>query len=331
MIFCARSASNSRRLPSTEVSAALPMKLMISAAVRMPPTELLLIFSLPDSRSVSTVFKFTQRRGLNAFERGDAQQDVVAQLLGELPENIACLVAIEMHQDGGDDLRVLALDQLRHGLRIDPLEALDAAGILAFQNTADVVRRFVFAQRFLKYGAGIAFRIEVQKKRFVLVARLQKSLSTASISSQAQFFESCHRCTEFLHLQVTEMLKHLHSLDPRPATKAAPRFCRYPGHSWPATHCLTTFATSFGSSLANCRASCQVLLMLRNLRCGVDRQSSCGSSSSSVRRRAMAGCGWFMRFRDGPQHSQHQIQNQSADQQSLDNLLGKVNHFRLFP
>ena len=122
------------------------MKLMISAAVRIPPTGLLLMFSLPDSRSVSTSLSSRKCRGLYAFERGDAQQYVVAQLLGELSQNFACLVAVEMHQDGGDNLGMLAPDQFRHRGRIHPFEAFYAAGVAAFENAADDIGGLFFPE-----------------------------------------------------------------------------------------------------------------------------------------------------------------------------------------
>ena len=116
-----------------------------------------------------------------------------------------------MHQDGGDYLRVLALDQLRHGLRIDPFEPFDAACILALQDAADVVGGLVFAQSPLQYGAGIAFGIKVQKKRLGNDTAAKIAEHRINLS-HAQVFQFCHRCAKFLHLQLTQVLQYLHSL-----------------------------------------------------------------------------------------------------------------------
>ncbi len=103
-----------------------------------------------------------------------------------------------MHQDGGDDLGMLAFNQFRHRWRIYPLEALDSAGIAAFQNTADVVGRFVVAQCFLKYRAGVIFRIEVQEK-VLLRGAAQKSVDHGINLLPAEILEFGHRRADFLH------------------------------------------------------------------------------------------------------------------------------------
>jgi hypothetical protein len=61
--------------------------------------------------------QFAQRGRLHAVQRRDAQQDVVAQAIGEVLEDLAGMVEFEVHQDGGDDLRMLVADQVGHARR----------------------------------------------------------------------------------------------------------------------------------------------------------------------------------------------------------------------
>ena len=148
---------------------------------------------------------------MNTLERGDTEQYVITQLLGELAQNIAGFMAIQMHQDGGDDLRMLALDQLRDRLRIDPFEPFYTAGVVAFQNTADNVRRLVLAQRPFKYRSGIAFGVEIHKKVFS-VGAVAKIAEHGIDLLLAQVLDFCHCDAQLLHLERVQMLEYLHCL-----------------------------------------------------------------------------------------------------------------------
>ena len=213
------------------------MKLMISAAVRMPPTELLLIFSLPDKSLVSTSLSSRSADGW-------MPSSVAMRSNTSLRSRSESCPRISLAWSRSRWTRMVAmicgcspLDQFRHRLRIHPLEAFDAAGVAALQNTADVVCRLVVAQRSFKHCAGVVFRIEHPEERFCSRTRPQKSLSTLSTCSRLRFFSFAIAAPSFCTSQRVEMLQHLHRLAPRPATAARWRFCCMPS-SFMASHPL---------------------------------------------------------------------------------------------
>jgi hypothetical protein len=93
-----------------------------------------------------------QRQRLDAVERGDAHQHLVALALGEELEHVGGLVELQVHQDGGDDLRVLVAQQFGHRARVHPLQALDAGDVVALQDAVDQQVGLVLAQRLAQHG-----------------------------------------------------------------------------------------------------------------------------------------------------------------------------------
>ncbi len=82
---------------------------------------------------------------MHTIERGDAQHHVIAQALSEMIEHFTGVVALQVDQDGGDDLRMFIAHQLSNRLRIHPFQALDAAGVARAENAVEQRGSLVFA------------------------------------------------------------------------------------------------------------------------------------------------------------------------------------------
>src|SRR5690606_9167946 len=112
-----------------------------------------------------------QRRRLHAAKGGDAQHDVVAQPFGQQRQHVGGAVAFQVHQDRGDDLRMLVHDELGHVLRIEPVQGVDAAGaVAAFQNVFDEAGGAVGTQCLGEYGTDVF--VGTQRDRHELVGFL---------------------------------------------------------------------------------------------------------------------------------------------------------------
>jgi hypothetical protein len=55
-----------------------------------------------------------ERSRLDAVQGGNAQHHIWAHGIVEKRDNFRCLIALEMHENGCNDLGVFAADQLRH-------------------------------------------------------------------------------------------------------------------------------------------------------------------------------------------------------------------------
>ena len=115
---------------------------MISAAGLTPPR-------------LDFLVQVAHGRRLDAVERGHAHQHLVALALSEQLQHLGRMVALQVHQDGGDDLRVLVAHQLGHGRRIHPLQAFDAADIVALQDAVEQQVGLVLAERALEHRAHV--------------------------------------------------------------------------------------------------------------------------------------------------------------------------------
>lgn len=103
---------------------------MISAAVRTPPT-LAALEILAVEQVIQHVGQLLERRRLHPAEGGDTQHDVVTLALVEVRQDIRRLGALQVHQDGGDDLRVFLADDIGGRLRLHKVEGFDAVGGIA--------------------------------------------------------------------------------------------------------------------------------------------------------------------------------------------------------
>ena len=153
------------------------------------------------------VVQFLQCRGLDAVERCDAQQHVVAHALGQEREDFRRLVALEMDHDGRDDLRVLVADQLRHRARTHPLQAFDAAGVAALQNAVDQRGGFVVAERLLQHVADVIVGGDAHRAAaFRLLAEFADHVFDFLAADRLQ---ARHRRAYLLHFARTEVLEDL--------------------------------------------------------------------------------------------------------------------------
>ena len=66
-----------------------------------------------------------ESRRLYATERRNPQDDIVAQFLFEQLENIGRLMAVQVYQNGGNDLRVLVADELGDHGRFHQVQGID--------------------------------------------------------------------------------------------------------------------------------------------------------------------------------------------------------------
>lgn len=120
-----------------------------------------------------------QRRRLHAAEGGDTQHHVVAQALIELRQNISRLTALEMDQDGGDDLRVFIADQVGGALRLHKVERLHPGGGFAgFEDILQQAGGTLFAQRFHQHRSQVVAGVNAQGgELFGIVFKFRQDLA----------------------------------------------------------------------------------------------------------------------------------------------------------
>src|SRR6201996_1741639 len=92
---------------------------------------------------------------LDAVQRGDADQHLVALAFGERLQHARGLVEVEVHQDRRDDLRVFVAQQLGHRAGVHPLERLDAGDVAALQDAVDQQAGLVLAERLAQHGLDV--------------------------------------------------------------------------------------------------------------------------------------------------------------------------------
>jgi hypothetical protein len=101
--------------------------LMISAAVFTPPSDALLHAVAAGQHLAHHLVQVLQRLGW--MPSSVAMRTITSLRWRSLKqlEHVGHLVELQVHQDRGDDLRVLVAQQLGHRARVHPLQALDAA------------------------------------------------------------------------------------------------------------------------------------------------------------------------------------------------------------
>ncbi len=109
------------------------------------------------------VVEFAQRGRLHAVQGCNTKDDVVAQTFREIVDDAAGMVALQVDQDGGDDLRVFVADELGHRLRVHPLEAFDTGGIAPAEDAVEQGSGLVVAQRLGQHAADVFVRIQTQR------------------------------------------------------------------------------------------------------------------------------------------------------------------------
>ncbi|MCU0814512.1 MAG: hypothetical protein MUC32_09450, partial [Burkholderiaceae bacterium] len=104
-----------------------------------------------------------QRRRLDAVERGDAHHHLVALALAERLQHVARVVELEVHEDRGDDLRVLVAQQLGHRTGVHPLQALDARDVAALQDAVEQQVGLVLAERLAQHALDVLVGVGHQR------------------------------------------------------------------------------------------------------------------------------------------------------------------------
>ncbi len=107
--------------------------------------------------------QFRQRGWLHAAKGGDTQHHVVAQTFIEQRQNIGGLRALQMHQNGGDNLRMLIANQIGGALRLHKVERFNTAGgIASFENIFQQAGGTFFTQSFDQYRTQIIVGVDIQ-------------------------------------------------------------------------------------------------------------------------------------------------------------------------
>ncbi len=169
-----------------------------------------LTVAAPASMRVRASLSSRRAAGCTPVQGGDAQQHVVAQAVGEVLEDLAGLVELQVHQDRGDDLRVLVLDEVGGGGGVHPFEALDAGGVAALQDARDQVGRLVVAQRLGQHRADVVVGIDMDRR--VLLRHAQEFIEDAFHLGARHRLQGSHGMADFLHLARPEMLQHFRSM-----------------------------------------------------------------------------------------------------------------------
>ncbi|MPN46343.1 hypothetical protein SDC9_193929 [bioreactor metagenome] len=121
-------------------------------------------------------------------------------------EDFAGVVVFEVDEDGGDDLRVLVLDQVGDGLCVHPLQAFDARGFAALQDARDQVGGLVVAERLGQHRADVVIGVYMDGRMFLDV--LVKVVEHGLDRGPRHRLEGGHRMAELLHLARAEVLEH---------------------------------------------------------------------------------------------------------------------------
>lgn len=113
-----------------------------------------------------------------------------------------------MHQNGGDNLRMLVADKVGGALRLHKVERFNTAGgIAGFQNIFQQAGGAFLAQRFHQHGAQIFVGVDIQRgKLFCFLLKLGQHFRQLFVGDLAYVR---HRCTERLNFARGKVLKHL--------------------------------------------------------------------------------------------------------------------------
>ena len=125
-------------------------------------------------------------------------------------QHVGRLVALEVDEDGRDDLWMLVLDNVGDGWAIHPLERLDAAGIVAAQDAVDHARGPLGTEGLGQHGTDVDVRIQPDAG---LHAGLLAEVAQDVLDLLAlDVLQLGHRCAELLHLARGQVLEYLDRL-----------------------------------------------------------------------------------------------------------------------
>lgn len=117
---------------------------------------------------------------------------------------------IKVHQDRGNDLRMLIPDQIGHGRRVHPFQTFNACRVPALQNARNEVRGFVVTECFGQNRANICIGVDMNGCRFFgcLVKLVEHVLDPGARHG----FKRGHGVSDFLHLTRAKMLEDFRSM-----------------------------------------------------------------------------------------------------------------------
>ena len=128
----------------------------------------------------------------------------MAQTFVEQRQNIGGLAAFEMHQDGGDNLRVFVADKVGGALRLHKVERFNAAGgIPRFEDIFQQAGGTFFTQRFNQHGTQVFVGVDVECG---ILLKFRQHIGQLFVGNLAHVR---HCRTQGLHFTRGEVLKHL--------------------------------------------------------------------------------------------------------------------------
>ena len=164
LISSPSSASSAWIASITAVWPVAPSRLIMSAAALTPPSFAVLsrrrFLRLPLDDAVELL-----ERGLgHLVEPRHAHRDIGLRLpASNSLEHVGGLLARQVREDRRDDLRMLALDDLRDGARLHPLQRVDARRVAAFEDPPEQRAGTALAERIRQHFAQIVVRADADR------------------------------------------------------------------------------------------------------------------------------------------------------------------------
>lgn len=115
---------------------------------------------------------------LHTAKGSDTQHHIVAQTFIEQRQNIGGLRTLQMHQNGGDNLRMLIANQIGGALWLHKVERFNTAGgIASFENIFQQAGGTFFTQSFDQYRTQIIVGVDIQcGKLFSFLLKLRQHI-----------------------------------------------------------------------------------------------------------------------------------------------------------
>ena len=115
------------------------------------------------------------------------------------------MVTLQVHQNGGDDLRVLMADQLGHRGRIHPAQALDARDVAALHDAVDQHAGLVVAQRTFQHATHVG--VGIMHQRALLRGLLMKTFQNLLDMVLGRVLGPGHHFAQSLYLLRCQVLE----------------------------------------------------------------------------------------------------------------------------
>src|SRR3569833_1177202 len=148
-----------------------------------------------------------ERARMHALEARDAHQYVGAQPVRKQGQDLRGVIAVEIGEDDGDDLRVLEPDDLGHRARVHPLERLEALARRAGDDAIHEIARLFIAERRHLDIADVVFDTAAERG---LIAHGLDELAPHRLALRGgDVIDRGHREAELLHLLGREVFHDL--------------------------------------------------------------------------------------------------------------------------